>query len=207
MHGVAGADGEGRGGELVSKPAGRRYAVRVREVRMVLVRVWVWVYMGHLRERRRRREPLVRLSAGRPHCVSPPPLDRLSNRKRVVVRRPIRVRRRRNRHVVLVLLPLAAQIRCPRPRTRTRIRTRARTGGSSIHAAVPAALGWRVHPRRGRTRLGAFGRRCRALGGRIGNVKVILMVLSIARPVFVFLIPVRPVVYLIRLIGWVLKGT
>ena len=144
----------------------------------------------------------VRLRAGCPYRVFPPPLDRLSSRQRLVVRRPIWVRRLRVRHVVLVLLPLATQIRYPRPRTRARIRTRACTGGSAIHAAVPAALGWRVL---GRTRLGAFGRRCRALGGRIGDVKVVLMVLPIARPVSVVL--VRPVVYLIGLIGWVLIRT
>ena len=164
--------------------------------------------MGHLRERRRRREPLVRLRAGCPHRVFPPPLDCLSSRKRLFVRRPIRVRCRHNRHVVPVLLPLTTQIRYPRTRTRSCIRTRARTGGSAIHAAAPAALGWRVLPRRGRTRLGAFSRRCRAFGGRIGDVKVVFMVLPIARLVFVHLILfVRPVLYFLRLIGRVIKRT
>ena len=152
MCGVASAGRAGRGRELVPKPAGRRYAMRIRDVRMMLVRVrvrvrvWEWVCMGHLRKRRRRREPLVGLRAGRPHCVFPPPLDRLSSRKRLAVRRPIQMRCHRDRHVVLVLPPLAFQIRYPRPRTRARIRTRTRTGGRAIHAAAPAALWWRVLP-------------------------------------------------------------
>ena len=145
--------GRDGGREFVPKPAGCRYAVCVREVRMVRVRVRmrarIWVCMGLTRKRRRRREPLV-LCAGRPHRVFPPPLDRLGSRKRFIVLRPIRVRRRRNRHIVLVLLLLAAQIRYPRPRTRTHI------GGRAIHAAAPGALGRRVLPRRGRTRLRAF---------------------------------------------------
>ena len=150
--------------------------------------------MGHLQKRRRRREPLVRLRAGRPRCVFPPPLDRLSSRKRLVVRRCIRVWRRCNRHVVPVLLRLAAQVRYPRRRTRTRICTctRTRTGSSAIHAAAPAALERRVLHRRGRTRLGR---------------NVVLMVLPIARPLFVLILLILPVLYLNRLIGRVIKRT
>ena len=100
----------------------------------------------------------------------------------------------RNRHVVLALLPFATQIRYPRPSTCTRIRIRIHTctGGRAIHAAAPAALGRRVLPRR--------GRRCRAFGRRIGDVKVVFMALSVARLV-------RPFLYLIRLIGGVIKRT
>ena len=181
----AGGD-EGR--ELVPKPTGRRYAVRVREVWAVGVMVDGDVWMGHLRKRRRRRELLVRLRTGRRHRVLPPPFNGFSSRNCTVTFGRIRAWRCRNR-LVLVLHPLMAQIRYPR--SRTRIRTY--IAGSAPHAAALAALGRRALLGRGRTRLGAFSGSCRVFGGGIGDVKLVPLVL--------------PILYLIRLIGRVIKRT
>ena len=138
----------------------------------------------------------MRLRARRPHRVLLPPLDRLGSRKRLVVRRRVRVRRRRNRHTVL----LVAQIRYPRSRTCTCICT----GGGPPHTAAPAALGRRALLGRGRARLGAFGS-CRCtLGGRIGDVKVALLALLIARPIRVLVLVLILVLIVLHLV--VLSG-
>ena len=94
MWGVASADGAGRR-ELVPKPAGRRYTVRVREVRMVLAAgtsVSVSVYGAPAEA-----EVASRASGASARGMSASYLPSS----------------RRDRHVVLVLLPLAPQVRYP----------------------------------------------------------------------------------------------
>ena len=165
---------------------------------LVRVRVWVCVSMGHLRKRRRRREPLVRLRAGRPHCVFPPPLNRLGSRKRLVVIRPIRVRRRRNRHIALTRRPdplSSAPHSHPYPHPHPYWwQSGPRCCSGCSRAASSPQTRWHAPPRVWPPLLRPRGASRWCQRRPHGP--------PIARPVLI-----RSVIYLIRLIGWVIKRT